>query len=128
MKILHINKTKIVYDFKRLSNIWNTSNNITLRLNIRQQDFDFVVRSLIKYLPNDLAYSIMSEIAECENLNEELMQLIYDKGDKGCKVAICLNKNLSQELQKFYKQSNDIDIKEHYQQRECQMKIKETNN
>ncbi|MFP3765054.1 hypothetical protein [Prevotella intermedia] len=128
MKILHINKTKIVYDFKRLSNIWNTSNNITLRLNIRQQDFDFVVRSLIKYLPNDLAYTIMSEIAECENLNEELMQLIYDKGDKGCKVAICLNKNLSQELQKCCKQSNDIDIKEHYQQRECQMKIKGTNN
>ena len=30
----------------------------------------------------------MSEIAECENLDEELMRLIYDKGDKGCKVAI----------------------------------------
>ena len=118
MKVLHINKTKIVYDFKRLSNIWNTSNNITLRLNIRQQDFDFVVRYLISYLPNDLAYSIMSEIAECENLDEELMRLIYDKGDKGCKVAICLNKNLSQELQKCCKLSNDIDIKEHYQQRE----------
>ena len=118
MKVLHINKTKIVYDFKRLSNIWNTSNNITLRLNIRQQDFDFVVRYLISYLPNDLAYSIMSEIAECENSDEELMRLIYDKGDKGCKVAICLNKNLSQELQKCCKLSNDIDIKEHYQQRE----------
>ena len=86
MKVLHINKTKIVYDFKRLSNIWNTSNNITLCLNIRQQDFDFVVRYLISYLPNDLAYSIMSEIAECENLDEELMRLIYDKGDKDVKL------------------------------------------
>ena len=118
MKVLHIDKTKIICDFKRLSDIWDSSNNITLSLNIRQKDFDFVVRRLITSLPNDLAYSIMSEIAECENLNEELMQLIYDKGDKGCKVAICLNKNLSQELQKYCEQSNDVDIKEHYQQRE----------
>ena len=117
-KVLHIDKTKIIYDFKRLSDIWDSSNNITLSLNIRQQDFDFVVRRLITSLPNDLAYSIMSEIAECENLNEELMQLIYEKGDKGCKVAICLNKNLSQELQNYCEQSNDVDIKEHYQQRE----------
>lgn len=90
MKALYINKTKIVDDFKRLSDIWDTSTNITLRIDIKPQDFDLVVRSLISYLPNDLAYSILSEIAAYENLNEELMQLIFDKGDKGCKVAICL--------------------------------------
>ncbi len=117
MKVLHINKNKIENDFKKLSNIWNSSNNITLRLNIKERDFGLVVQILIKYLPNELAYSIMSEIAEYENLDKELMQLIYDKGDKGCKVAICLNKNLGQELQECCKQSIDIDVKEHYQQR-----------
>ena len=91
MRALYINKTKIVDDFKRLSDIWDTSTNITLHIDIKPQDFDLVVRSLISYLPNDLAYSILSEIAAYENLNEELMQLIFDKGDKGCKVAICLN-------------------------------------
>ena len=56
MKALYINKTKIVDDFKRLSDIWDTSTNITLRIDIKPQDFDLVVRSLISYLPNDLAY------------------------------------------------------------------------
>jgi len=118
MKALYINKTKIVDDFKRLSDIWDTSTNITLRIDIKPQDFDLVVRSLISYLPNDLAYSILSEIAAHENLNEELMQLIFDKGDKGCKVAICLNKNLPHKLQEHCQRSNDRDIKEHFQQRE----------
>ena len=71
-----------------------------------------------RYLPNDLAYSILSEIAAYENLNEELMQLIFEKGDKGCKVAICLNKNLPHKLQEHCKRSSDGDIKEHFQQRE----------
>lgn len=46
------------------------------------------------------------------------MQLIFDKGDKGCKVAICLNKNLPHKLQEHCQRSNDRDIKEHFQQRE----------
>ena len=50
MRALYINKTKIVDDFKRLSDIWDTSTNITLRIDIKPQDFDLVVRSLISYL------------------------------------------------------------------------------
>ena len=116
MKVLNINKTNILHDFKRLSNIWDSTENITLQLDIKQSETKTVVRALTSYLPNDLAYSIMSEIAENEKLDDDLMQLIFEKGDKGCKIAICLHEDLPQELKERCVQSADIDIKEHYMQ------------
>ena len=118
MRILYVNKRKILRDFEKLSNIWLASETIFLRLDIKPSDIEIIINELLEKLPNDLAYSILSEIAAYENLNEELMQLIFDKGDKGCKVAICLNKNLPHKLQEHCKRSSDRDIKEHFQQRE----------
>ena len=83
MKVLNINKTNILHDFKRLSDIWDSTENITLQLDIKQSETKAVVRALTSCLPNDLAYSIMSEIAENEKLDDDLMQLIFEKGDKG---------------------------------------------
>lgn len=116
MKVLNINKTNILHDFKRLSGIWDSTENITLQLDIKQSEAKTVVRALTSCLPNDLAYSIMSEIAENEKLDDDLMQLIFEKGDKGCKIAICLHEDLPQELKERCVQSADIDIKEHYMQ------------
>jgi hypothetical protein len=116
MKVLNINKTNILHDFKRLSDIWDSTENITLQLDIKQSETKTVVRALTSCLPNDLAYSIMSEIAENEKLDDDLMQLIFEKGDKGCKIAICLHEDLPQELKERCVQSADIDIKEHYMQ------------
>ena len=117
MGTLCVNKRNILCDFERLSNIWTTSENIFLCLDIKQSDIEFITNELLKKLPNDLAYSIMSELAETEGLDDNLMRLIYENGDKGCKVAICLRDDLAQELRDCCERSDDIDIRDHYMQK-----------
>jgi hypothetical protein len=113
MNTLYINKKNILEDFTKLSKIWETSENILLRLDIEQVDAKLVIKYLLGKLPNDLAYSIMSEIAEFENLDDELMRLIYRAGDTSCKVAICLRDDLPQDLNMCCEQSDDINVREH---------------
>ena len=110
MRILYVNKRKILRDFEKLSNIWLPSETIFLRLDIKPSDIEIIINELLEKLPNDLAYCIMSEIAEYENLDEKLMKLIYKNGDKGCRAAICLRSDLSQELKECYKKFDDSDM------------------
>ena len=110
MRILYVNKRKILHDFEKLSNIWLASETIFLRLDIKPSDIEIIINELLEKLPNDLAYCIMSEIAEYENLDEKLMKLIYKNGDKGCRGAICLRSDLSQELKECCKKFDDSDM------------------
>ncbi len=110
---LHINKDNVFCDFEKLSKTWETSSNIAIRLDVEQTDVEPIVKELLGKLPNDLAYCIMSEIAEFEHLEAELMRLIYNTGDTGCKVAICLRDDLPQDLKKCCEQSNDINVQQH---------------
>ena len=41
---------------------------------------------------------------------EKLMKLIYKNGDKGCRAAICLRSDLSQELKECCKKFDDSDM------------------
>lgn len=69
MDILYINKEKILCNFEELSNVWDTSTNISLHLDIQIPDFELIVTELLKKPLNDLAYSILAEIAEKNGLD-----------------------------------------------------------
>lgn len=114
MDILYINKEKILCNFEELSYVWDTSTNISLHLDIQIPDFELIVTELLKKPLNDLAYSILAEIAEKSGLDERLMRLIYEQGDKACKVAICLRNDLPIDLKVKCAHSDDADIREHY--------------
>ena len=83
MDILYINKEKILCNFEELSNVWDTSTNISLHLDIQIPDFELIVTELLKKPLNDLAYSILAEIAEKNGLDERLMRLIYEQRRQG---------------------------------------------
>jgi len=57
---LHINKENVFCDFEKLSNMWETSSNIAICLDVEQTDIGPIVKELLGKLPNDLAYCIMS--------------------------------------------------------------------
>lgn len=114
METLYINKENIFSNFDELSNVWDKSTSLSLCLNISIPDFEAVVTELLRKPLNDLAFSILSEIAEKDGLNEELMRLIYNHGDKGCKVAIALRNDLPADLKILCEHSDDADIREHY--------------
>jgi hypothetical protein len=42
------------------------------------------------------------------------MRLIYEQGDKACKVAISLRNDLPMDLKVKCADSNDADVREHY--------------
>ena len=114
MDILYINKEKILCNFEELSNVWDASVNISLHLDIQIPDFELIVTELLKKPSNDLAYSILSEMAEKNGLDERLMRLIYEQGNKACKVAISLRNDLPMDLKVKCADSNDADVREHY--------------
>ena len=114
MDILYINKEKILCSFEELSNVWDTSTNISLHLDIQIPDFELIVTELLKKPLNDLTYSILAEIAEKNGLDERLIRLIYEQGDKACKVAISLRNDLPIDLKVKCAHSDDADIREHY--------------
>ena len=114
MDILYINKEKILCNFEELSNVWDTSTNISLHLDIQIPDFELIVAELLKKPLNDLAYSILAEIAEKNGLDERLMRLIYEQGDKGLQSCNLSSDRLANRLKVKCALSDDADIREHY--------------
>ena len=53
MRILYVNKRKILRDFEKLSNIWLASETIFLRLDIKPSNIEIIINELLEKLPND---------------------------------------------------------------------------
>ena len=114
MKTLLITKNRVLNNFEWLNTIWEASPTIGLSLSIAPEECTIVVHELVKRLPADIAFSILSELAEDENLEESLVRLIFEKGDKGCKMAIAMRKNLPEDIVEQFRHATDSDIKEHF--------------
>lgn len=113
MNYLIIDKDAIIHHFNIHSHQWENNDNITLKIHLLEKDIDEILPFLLKY-SNDLAYSIMNEICQMNNLEEKHLKLLYDKGDTACKVSICLRKNLPKSIVCRCENSLIEEVKYHY--------------
>ena len=113
MKKLIADKHSILNKFKDLSREWSSSNYISLETVVEPDEVPEVLASLLPQLPNELADCIMSDLAQMQGLSEESLQLIFDNGDVGCRVAIALRNDLSDSLRQLCEVSEEEQVQAH---------------
>lgn len=118
MKLTRIEfpSTVSVAEFDVLSKRWSSSANVDLEIN-RPNDkkaLETLFRFLLDRLPNALAFAVLSDLAECENVDDALLAELFRKGDTACRVSICLRDELSVELHQLCTASDDPDVIEHF--------------
>jgi hypothetical protein len=96
---------------------WEMESCISLIIDISGENLYSVVVNLLSMLPNNLAFGVLADLVEREDFPVVLLSEVYDKGDKACKVSICLRDNLPLEIIERCENTDDLDVHEHYMQR-----------
>lgn len=113
--------------FEKLEKIWNAQENVNLIFpeNLSAADVEHIFGLLLPTLPNDFSFCILGNLAEGKNVSTSLLARLFDFGDTGCNVSICLRDNLSEEIMERCKNSDDDDVREHFLSRQRFLKAKE---
>lgn len=90
---------------------------------IDEQDLNLIVRKLIDLLPGELANSLLADLLERPNFPVQYIHEIYTKGDKACKITICLRDKLPTDIANMCENALDEDIKIHFRNRKIFKKI-----
>lgn len=98
MKKLIITKNDILNHFNKFSLEWESNSEIELITKVNASDTALVVPKLIEELPKELANYILADLLELPDFPIKYLREIYEKGDKGCKVSICLRQDIPQEI------------------------------
>lgn len=117
MKELVINEGAIENHFLSLAEKWDREPYLSLIIDISTERLYSVATKLLNVLPNDLAFAILADLVERDEFPLELLSEVYSKGDKACKMSICLRKNLCTKIAELCASSDDLDILEHFEQR-----------
>src|SRR5260221_571398 len=80
-------------------------------------EVETMVIFLLGKIPAELAFSVLSYLAEDSPLRGDLLEQIFDRGDTGCKVSVCLRPDLDKRLEEKCRNSPNDDVREHYQAR-----------
>ena len=111
------NKDLIINDFSEDNKKWASEENIELITKIDEQDLNLIVRKLIDLLPSELANSLLADLLERPNFPVQYIYEIYTKGDKACKITICLRDKLPSDIANMCENALDEDIKIHFRNR-----------
>jgi hypothetical protein len=114
MKKIIVDKDLIINHFFEANKKWTSEDNMELITKIDEQDLNLVVPKLIDLLPKELANSILSDLLERPSFPIQYINQIYNKGDKGCKMTICLRDDLPIDIANMCENSLDKDIKTHF--------------
>lgn len=117
MKKIIANKDLIINDFSEDNKKWTSEENIELITKIDKQDLNLIVRKLIDLLPSELANSLLADLLERPNFPVQYIHEIYNKGDKACKITICLRDKLPSDIANMCENALDKDIKIHFRNR-----------
>lgn len=117
MKQLIITENIVNNHFLYAEKQWEEESHIDLSINIVTENLYSIVLILINRLPNKFASLILAELVEREDFPSTLLSEVFDKGDKACRVAICLRDNLPSEIIEKCEIADDIDVYKHYSQK-----------
>src|SRR5688572_18217456 len=116
MTDIRLPKELTEFSFEILANTWKTNGHISLIIpeDLNATDINNIFDFLLKRLPDDFAFFILANMAELENIQIELLERLFDYGDTGCNVSICLRTDLNDKLVKKCRDSKDPAVKEHF--------------
>jgi hypothetical protein len=107
--------------FQKLSHEWDRAREaeIILPRKMNDSERDALIRFLLSKIPSDLALGALCDLAEWPGVPAELLTRLFDHGDTGCNVAVCLRDELSPALQERCRNSPDTEVREHFLARQA---------
>src|SRR6266446_5021274 len=105
--------------FEEASKLWDQGRDafLTVPRSMSPHQIETMVIFLLGKIPAELAFSVLSYLAEDSPLRGDLLEQIFDRGDTGCKVSVCLRPDLDKRLEEKCRNSPNDDVREHYQAR-----------
>ena len=105
--------------FEATSSKWDRARNAMLVMPraMSPNEMETMVRFLLGKIPRTLAFSLLSDLAEDSPIPNDILEQIFDRGDTGCKVSICLREDLKPSLERKCRDSTDESVREHYDAR-----------
>jgi hypothetical protein len=96
--------------------LWDENNNVSLVMpeKLSENEIRDLFAFLFSDLPNEFAFSVLSNLAEMKNTPMDLLEALFDRGDTGCNVTICLRSDLSGNLIERCQSSLDPEVREHF--------------
>ena len=115
MKRLEIPKRITGKAFAQLSKEWSMSPDILLVLPnfTSSEEVQLLAIQVLDKLPDDLANTILCELAEIKITPPQVLDQIFENGDTACRVAVCLRSDLTEEMYQKCKRSDDPNVQQH---------------
>lgn len=113
--------------FKQQKRIWDSRRrnvNINIPEDLSETEVEQLFEFLLSTLPNDFAFWVLEDIAESNDVPMSLLERLFDYGDTGCNVTICLKDNLSPELLSKCALSEDVNVTEHFLAKQAYLREK----
>ena len=103
-------------EFRKLNLIWDANRNVSVQIpeDLSEADVVRIFRLLLSGLPNEFAFCVLENLAEREKISMDLLSILFDQGDTGCNVAICLRDDLSKDIVERCRSSNIEEVREHF--------------
>lgn len=114
--IIKVPETFTDENFSKMAKTWDTAKDVGYEMpefssneNLRQFSW-----KVIDKLPNSFASTLASEIAEMDDkIDEDVLLEIFDKGDTGCRVSVCLRDDLTDRLKERCRFTRDENVRDH---------------
>lgn len=116
MSIISISRNLTVNEFEKLNRIWDANKNVSILLPEEFSDVEVeqIFKLLLSRLPNEFAFCVLENVAEQQKVSVNLLRELFDHGDTGCCVTICLRDDLTGDLVERCMSSNNNEVREHF--------------
>ena len=103
-------------EFRKLNLIWDANRKVSVQIPEDLSDADVVrmFKLLLLTLPNEFAFCVLENLAEREKISMDLLSILFDHGETGCNVTICLRDDLSKDIIERCRSSNIEEVREHF--------------
>ena len=114
-------------EFQMLSRQWSSATDAQIVLPRKMSDSErnALIRFLLSKIPDSLALGALCELAERPGVPPDLLIRVFDEGDTGCKIAVCLRDDLTAEIKEKCRSASDPDVREHFLARQTSLSRKD---
>jgi hypothetical protein len=115
MEIIKISSLTTKADLELYSKIWKSKENVAIEFvdKLSEEILRQLIPLLINRLPDDFSLALLCDLAEIDDVPQDLLMFIFENGDTACKVSVCLRGDLNESIMETCKNSNDPNVQAH---------------
>lgn len=106
MLTLKIDSNVSENEFSNMASEWGKANDAEIEMPniLSTNDIQHIYNLAMSMIPNEFAYTVLSDLAEFENVSDDLLRKILETKERGCIEAVCLRDNLPDDMRQICNQ------------------------